>query len=295
MDPARSVILEITHHETRGAVQLTFEEWQGSRIEIAFRDRLNRNSGVIHFDGRTGRSVINPSRPYEGCLADPQEFDAYFSSILRTFAHTYTFGWSPEADQMPKYDAEYHELNNYIQGDPKEIAIKEVQARIIRELASPKKCVIAGCSNGELVRQCRALGMDAYGFDVIPTIHEIPFPEVRDYVRHGSLTTVPYAAGDGFDTLIAIDVLEHIPERDLEKVIAEWSRLAVRKLVLLINLNQFWFPGHVTMRPLSWWEDQWKLRFRHAITKRQFPHLAAVYSNTGAYNQQWTLWEIRSP
>src|SRR5207302_4412866 len=110
---------------------------------------------------------------------------------------------------------------------------------------------------GELVRQCRALGIDAYGFDVIPTIHEITFPEVRDYVRQGSLTAIPYNASDAFDTLIAIDVLEHIPERDLGKVIEEWCRLGIIKLVLLINLNQFWFPGHVTMRPLSWWGDHW--------------------------------------
>ncbi len=192
---------------------------------------------------------------------------------------------------MIAYDAGYHKSNNYIQGDPNEIAIKQVQARIITELARPKKCVIAGCSNGELVRQCRTLGTDAYGFDVIPTIHEITFPEVRDYVQHGSLTKIPFTKADNFDTLIAIDVLEHIPERDLPQMVDQWVQLRVQKLILLINLNQFWFPGHITMRPLWWWADQWKAHFHHVTTIRNFPHLPALYSNTGQYNHQWTLWE----
>jgi hypothetical protein len=77
-------------------------------------------------------------------------------------------------------------------------------------------------------------------------------------------------------------------------MVDEWLRLGLRKLVLLINLNQFWFPGHVTMRPLLWWAEQWMGHFQHAGTYRQFPHLSAVYSNTGAYNQQWTLWRSSS-
>src|SRR5712691_1353838 len=147
MDPARSVALGITHQGSQGDIGLIFEECQGTRIEIAFRDRLYRNSGMIQFDGRNRRSIITTSRPYEGPLANPNEFKAYFNSILNTFAHPYTFGWSPEPDEMVTYDEAYHEANQYIQGDPKEIAIKEVQAKIILELAGPKKCVIAGCSN----------------------------------------------------------------------------------------------------------------------------------------------------
>src|SRR5438105_15087710 len=108
MDPARSVALEISHHEARGQVELTFEEWNGTRIDIAFRDRLYRNSGVIQFDGQTGRSIITTFQPYSGPLATPQEFNAYFASILKTFADAYTFGWSPAPEQMVNSDAGYH-------------------------------------------------------------------------------------------------------------------------------------------------------------------------------------------
>lgn len=291
MDPAKSVVLEVSHGGTKGNVELTFEEWHGTRINIAFRDRLYRNSGVIEFDGQTARSVINTFQPYSGLLADPQEFDGYFASILKTFAPMYTFGWSPGPGEMVTYDAGYHEANNYTQGDPGEVAIKSVQAKIIAELAKPGKCVIAGCSNGELVRQCHAIGIDASGFDVIPNVQELAFPEVRAFLKHGSLTSIPYSQADGFDTLIAIDVLEHIPERDLPKMIDEWLRIGVRRLVLLINLNQFWFPGHITLRPLDWWAGRFKAHFKLISATRQFPSLPMVYSNAGYYNQQWTLWE----
>src|SRR5438105_793086 len=199
MDPARGVVLEINHQGNSGKDELTFDEWDSHRINIAFRDRLYRNSGVIQFDGQTARSVINTFQPYSLPLSDPQEFNAYFASIIKTFADNYTFGWSPAPEQMVTYDAGYHELNKYTQGDPNELAIKSVQAKIIKELAIPRKCVIAGCSNGELVRQCRAAGIDAWGFDVIPNVQEIAFPEGREFLKHGSLTSIPYAATDAFD------------------------------------------------------------------------------------------------
>jgi hypothetical protein len=174
MDPAKTVVLEVTHHDSRGHIELTFGEWDGSSIPIGFSDRLFQNSGSIQFDGSTGRCVIQTSHPYSGPLSESQEFNAFFGSMLNTFIRPYTFGSSPEPSAMVVYDEEYHRANNYVQGDPNEIAIKRVQARIIGEARSPRKCVIAGCSNGELVRQCRAIGMDASGFDVIPNIHEMP-------------------------------------------------------------------------------------------------------------------------
>jgi len=277
----------MTHNGNRGHVELTVEEWFGTRIKVAFRDRLYQNSGMIELDGKTGVSLVRTSRPYPEPSAD------YLGPLLDLFSNYFRYGWSPVLEQMPRYDAEYHAANNYIQGDPTEIAIKQVQARIIEDLGEGGKCLVAGCSNGELVRQCRAIGLDAYGFDVIPDIEKIAFPEVRDYLRHGSLAAIPYSGEDGFDTLIAIDVLEHIPERDLPRMIDEWLRIGVQRLILLINLNQFWYPGHVTLRPLDWWINRFKPHFKHVTTLSRFEHLPIVYSNAGYYNQQWIVFSAR--
>ncbi len=285
------ITLQLRRDGRSGNFDLDFQEWDGSTIEIGFTDRLHDNGGTIRFDGATSNAIITSRTPYTGSLAEEEEYDQYFGSIVSSFSNALTFGWSPEPSRMVTYDESYHQGNNYTRGDPKEVEIKSVQATIIKELANPAKCVIAGCSNGELVRQCRNQDIDAHGFDVIPNLQDIAFEEVRDFLRIGSLTDIPFDASDGFDTLIAIDVLEHIPERDIYAMVDEWTRMGVQKLVLLINLNQFWFPGHITLRPMSWWAEQWQSRFRLSQTLRRVEHLPLVYSNSGHYNQQWTLWE----
>jgi hypothetical protein len=289
------VAFQIEHAGQCGTLELNFREWAGTTIEIDFVDRLYDNAGTIRLDGCTSRAAIGTERAYRGPLADGRASDDYFASILRMFSNAYTFGWSPAPGQMVTYDESYHSGNNYTHGDPGEIAIKQVQAEIIRRLADPGRCLVAGCSNGELVRQCRRAGIAAHGFDVIPNLDRIAFEEVRDYMRVGSLTNIPYSRSEGFDTLVAVDVMEHIPERDLPRVSSEWARMGFRKLVLLINLNQFWFPGHITLRPISWWEAQWKPRFDLSRVAGRFEDLPTVYSNNGLYNQQWTLWERSAP
>lgn len=286
-----TVIVDLEHQGTKGKVELNFLQWKDTAIEIAYRDRLYDNAGTIRFDGRTTGAKITSEKAYTGPLQDQSEYNQFFGSILGMFSASYTFGWSPPPDQVIDYDEKYHEQKGYLAGDPEEVAIKEVQARLIQEIANPRKSLVAGCSNGEIVRQCRRIGLDVYGFDVIPNLKDIAFPETREYLRVGSLTDIPFADDDGFDTLIAVDVLEHIPERDLPQMVQEWLRLDVRRLILLINLNEFWFPGHITLRPLDWWADQWKEQYRLVRTVGRLENLPLVYSNSGLYNQQWTVWE----
>jgi hypothetical protein len=285
-----TVTMEVTHQGRKGSVQMVFNEWVGDQIPISFQDGLYKNEGTIYFNGKSGRTLVTSQKPYR-FASDSAMFDGYFGSLVSRFARCYTFGWSPASDQMVTYDADYHASNSYTQGTNEERQIKSVQAQIIRELVNPAKCVIAGCSNGELVRQCRAIGLDAWGFDVIPELNDIAFEEVRQYLRIGSLTNIPYEREQNFDTLVAIDVLEHIPETEIPQMVHEWERLGVQKLVLLINLNQFWYPGHITLRPLSWWAEQWKGSFRHVNTVGRLLDFPATYSNAGRYNQQWTVWE----
>jgi hypothetical protein len=285
------ITFEVQYRDKGGPMHLDFEPWEGMELPIRFKDELNRRSGVIRIDGTSGSARIVPSRPYLGDLSDPVELNLYFAGILRLFIRNYTFGWSPPPEEMPRYDRDYHASNKYIQGDPLEIEIKQVQSQIIRRLARPEKLLIGGCSNGELVRRSIEAGTPTFGFDVIPNLAEISFPEVQDRLREGSLTHLPYAREDGFDTLAAVDVLEHIPEKDLDSMIEEWLRMDFKKLVLLINLNQFWFPGHITLRPLDWWANRWKSHFRMVSATARFDDLPAVYSNSGLYNQQWTYWE----
>lgn len=65
-------------------------------------------------------------------------------------------------------------------------------------------------------------------------------------------------------------------------MVEQWFMMGIQKLVLLINLNQFWWLGHITLRPLSWWAQQWRSRFRLSQTVRRVEHLPLVYSNSGS-------------
>jgi hypothetical protein len=286
------ITLQLNHDGRSGEIDLDFQEENDSTIEIRFVDRLYDNSGTIRLvDGEMSNAVITTGMPYAGVLADSEAYKQYFDSILSRFSHAFPLSQSNDLEQVIIHDEDYPKGNPDTDGDSKEIELRSVQATLIDELADPGKCVIAGCANGELVRQCRRQGIDAHGFDGMPNLKEIAYEEVRDFVRVGSLTQIPYDASDGFETLIAVDVLEHMPEQDIPKMVEEWTRIGVKKLVLLINMNQAWFPGHVSLRPVTWWASQWKSCFTLSQTVRKDDSLGQTFSNTSSYSQQWTFWE----
>jgi len=129
-------------------------------------------------------------------------------------------------------------------------------------LCEPGKALDAGCSAGETVRQLRARGIDAWGFDLCLDLNEIAYPEVRDVLRVGSVTEMPFTPEDGFDTLLALDLFEHIPEHRVPEMVLEIERLHVTQVVAHIALCEFQYPGHQTLRPLSWWDRQMAKSFR---------------------------------
>lgn len=104
-----------------------------------------------------------------------------------------------------------------------------------------------GCGSGALVRALRKRGTEASGL-------EIDRPEIRDSLRDdirpfltlydGSLPS-PYESGS-FATVIAAEVLEHIP--DYRRAVAEMARLSCGALILTVpdaEAIPHGFPHHV--------------------------------------------------
>jgi len=116
-----------------------------------------------------------------------------------------------------------------------------------------KTCVDYGCAKGFLVNALRIIGIDAYGEDISEYAVENCHLNVREYV---SLPTDKY-----YDLLICKDVLEHVEEEDLPKVLQFLKKKS----------NQFFFVvplgdedrfrireyevdiTHVTKKNEEWW------------------------------------------
>lgn len=161
------------------------------------------------------------------------------------------------------YAKDYFIKSHYSTDDSREKVIKDAQAEFIIRAIGPKKILVAGCAAGELVRALRKKGAEAWGFDISKDMKEIAYPEVKDYLKIGSFTGIPFGAEDHFSALIIIDVLEHIPLLDIGKVIEETGRLASEYLFTIIAHESI-FPGHITLLPLSWWRNRFK-KYYHLV------------------------------
>lgn len=66
------VVVELEHQGKRGKFEMDFQEWKGSGVEIAFKDRLYRNRGVIRFNGATANATISTEHLTTACSRLPR-------------------------------------------------------------------------------------------------------------------------------------------------------------------------------------------------------------------------------
>lgn len=197
------------------------------------------------------------------------------------------------------YAASYHQSASYgassfgahHEWESDEI-IKEAHASAILQVWLLKKVLIGGCSSGMGVLAFRRKEVDAWGFDISPDLERIVLPEVRDYVRRGSLTEIPFDQTDGFEALITTDVLEHVQLKDIDTMLFEFDRIGVRRMVHLINHTKI-SPDHMTLKPLSWWERKMN---KHGFALRPEPKTQVldnppIYGLNGDPDHVYTFWE----
>lgn len=128
-----------------------------------------------------------------------------------------------------------------------------------------------GCAKGYLVKALRILDISAYGCDISRYAINCVDADVREYcklVEPGSV--IPFDID--FDWLITKDVMEHLSERAIDRVLHEASQ-HVRKMFHVIplgNNGQFRVPEyhsdvtHIQIQNENWWikkfqEHGWKI------------------------------------
>ncbi len=183
-------------------------------------------------------------------------------SVLLSGFHRGAFAGITDQQLESLYSGSYHAQMGYAVGSAQEAQRKGHIADLVLRLTSPRKVLVAGCSAGECIRQLRARGVEAFGFDIARDVEQLAYPDVRPWVRRGSVTAIPFAAADRFDVLTALDLFEHVPEDRIPSMSSELVRLGIRDVVALIAHCEFQYPGHVTLRPLSWWEQALAPAFR---------------------------------
>jgi cyclopropane fatty-acyl-phospholipid synthase-like methyltransferase len=197
------------------------------------------------------------------------------------------------------YRLEYHEKAGYgatvagpESGWAPDDVLKEAHATAILEVWPLRKVLLGGCSSGMAVLVFQRKGVEAWGFDISPDLDRIVLPEVRPYVRRGSMTAIPFDAADAFDALITTDVLEHVQLKHIDRMLAECRRLGVARMVHLINHTRM-SPDHMTLKPLRWWERKMA---PHGFIRRKDLRTRSwndprIYGLNDDPNQIYTFWE----
>lgn len=124
-----------------------------------------------------------------------------------------------------------------------------------------RKGLDIGCGAGRGIKYAVDKGFDVYGCDVAS--HASVFWKelgIADRCTVAPMHDLPYRDGE-FDLVLCMDVLEHIPEFDIEKSVSELERVGSYIYMVAISLVEEHQPvggritTHITLKPAEWWRE----------------------------------------
>jgi len=262
----------------KGRLMIRGGNWAGDECVFEFTDTLFGLLGTArcnwrHTAPRLEVHAGDPSQPEARAMLQK------VSEMLLPF-HTGAFRDVTDAELAALYAGDYHRSQNYATNSDFETNFKRAFVNLLLHVTKPRKVLDAGCSAGEVVRQLRERGVDAWGFDLCRDLDAIAYPEVAPYLRQGDMAAIPFGPEDGFDTVLALDVFEHLPEHRIADMLAEFVRLGVKRVLARIAVCEFQYEGHITLRPLTWWDEQLQPFFRRRSERESCAHTATVMNAT---------------
>jgi 2-polyprenyl-3-methyl-5-hydroxy-6-metoxy-1,4-benzoquinol methylase len=123
-----------------------------------------------------------------------------------------------------------HRADIYGYGPPATTVIEEVKS-LGRMLPAP--ILDFGCGSGALIKALRAENIGAYGIELDrPAVVQGLLTQAKNYIRlYDGSFPMPFADGE-FESVIAVEVIEHIPE--FEQALAEVARVARNSFVMTV-------------------------------------------------------------
>ena len=157
------------------------------------------------------------------------------------------------------YDAEYYQHCltgsrevSYQESEELRSFVKSIASHI-KENYHPQTVLDAGCAMGLLVAALRDLGVEAYGVDLSEYAISKVREDVRPYCAVGSLAApLPDSLPKRYDLVVSIEVLEHIPEEEGKKAVANLCAAADRVL-FCSSPDDTEEPNHVNLHEPSYW------------------------------------------
>ena len=154
------------------------------------------------------------------------------------------------------FDRDYFEgaKSNYgAQGGYWDYPVFDAVAAMVKEAFDPQCLLDAGCAKGYLVKHLRKRGVSAYGTDISPyAVAESP-EDIRPYLTAASLHRLPFT-DNHFDTVVSMEVMEHIPKELLLMSIRELKRVCSGRLFLTIaQVHDTTDTTHVSLYPMEMW------------------------------------------
>lgn len=118
-----------------------------------------------------------------------------------------------------------------------------------------------GCGRGQIVRELVRKSAEAYGIDWIKQ------DTANGHITIGDITKLKDLSK--YQTALCIDVLEHLNEKDIVKVLKALK--TAKSCVIMIYSGSAKEPGceeelHITNKPIEWWD---KLMQKHLGTTTQ--------------------------
>lgn len=125
-----------------------------------------------------------------------------------------------------------------------------VADRIVADIR-PRSALDAGCAMGFLVETLRERGVDAFGVDLSEYAVGQAHPDVRPFCRVGSVAE-PFP--QRYDLIVSIEVLEHMPQDEAERAVANFCAHADD---VLFSSTPFDYreATHVNVQPPERWAE----------------------------------------
>ena len=124
-----------------------------------------------------------------------------------------------------------------------------------------------GCGYGNFCDAATLFASRVYGLDIasVTTGNVVDNPDI--VFIDGQANNLPFPDGS-VEWITSFDCLEHCLEEDIDRILYEFNRVAVKGFILSISYAPCEFEGvplHMTVKPESWWVD--KLRRFGSVTK----------------------------